>query len=157
MKLVEGHTKVSKLEIPINRDPLELQRPFKLLPVQNMQSVTEGTPTENIWFTDTSSKRLSGKWQYKAVALDFTTSKKSNRGRWKQCINKRNKNSCPSNTKWSKRHIWRFLHCVGLYHTVILSMGNPELGSKLIPSLEKKGLVIITRHSHENTFLRWDG
>jgi len=48
MKLVEGHTKVSKLEIPINRDPLELQRPFKLLPVQNMQSLTEGTPTENI-------------------------------------------------------------------------------------------------------------
>ncbi|KAK4810584.1 hypothetical protein QYF61_007321 [Mycteria americana] len=38
-------------------------------------SPEKGTPTENIWFTDASAKRVNGKWQYKAVALDITTGK----------------------------------------------------------------------------------
>lgn len=32
-------------------------------------------PTEDIWFTDVSAKRVSGKWQYKAVALNINTNK----------------------------------------------------------------------------------
>jgi len=35
----------------------------------------EGTLAENIWFTDASAKKVNGKWPYKALALDITTSK----------------------------------------------------------------------------------
>ncbi|KAK4811127.1 hypothetical protein QYF61_019758 [Mycteria americana] len=75
MQLTEGHTKVSKLQVPINTDPLALQQPFKPSPILDAAPLTEGTPTENIWFTDASAKRVNGKWQYKAVALDITTGK----------------------------------------------------------------------------------
>ncbi|KAK4810552.1 hypothetical protein QYF61_004515, partial [Mycteria americana] len=75
MQLTEGHTKVSKLQVPINTDPLVLQQPFKPSPILDAPPLTEGTPTENIWFTDASAKRVNGKWQYKAVALDITTGK----------------------------------------------------------------------------------
>ncbi|KAK4807137.1 hypothetical protein QYF61_018478, partial [Mycteria americana] len=75
MQLTEGHTKVSKLQMPINTDPLALQQPFKPSPILDAPPLTEGTPTENIWFTDASAKRVHGKWQYKAVALDITTGK----------------------------------------------------------------------------------
>ncbi|KAK4810748.1 hypothetical protein QYF61_007722 [Mycteria americana] len=67
MQLTEGHTKVSKLQMPINTDPLVLQQPFKPSPILDAPPLTEGTPTENIWFTDASAKR--------AVALDITTGK----------------------------------------------------------------------------------
>ncbi|KAK4810669.1 hypothetical protein QYF61_007469, partial [Mycteria americana] len=67
MQLSEGHTKVSKLQMPINTDPLALQQPFKPSPILDAPPLTEGTPTENIWFTDASAKR--------AVALDITTGK----------------------------------------------------------------------------------
>ncbi|KAK4807063.1 hypothetical protein QYF61_018404 [Mycteria americana] len=57
MQLTEGHTKVSKLQVPINTDPLALQQPFKPSPILDAPPLTEGTPTENIWFTDASAKR----------------------------------------------------------------------------------------------------
>jgi len=75
MQLTEGHTKVSKLQMPINTDPSALQQPFKPSPILDALPLTEGTPTENIGFMDASAKRVNGKWQYKAIALDVTTSK----------------------------------------------------------------------------------
>lgn len=33
-------------------------------------SLTQETPTEGIWFTDASAKRINGKWHYKATALN---------------------------------------------------------------------------------------
>ncbi|KAK4806386.1 hypothetical protein QYF61_016236 [Mycteria americana] len=75
MQLTEGHTKLSKWQMPINTDPLALQQPFKPSPILDAPPLTEGTPTENIWFTDASAKRVNGKWQYKAVALHITTGK----------------------------------------------------------------------------------
>ena len=75
MQLTEGQTKVSKLQMPINTDPSALQQPFKPSPILDALPFTEGTPTENIWFTDASAKRVNGKWQYNTIALDITTSK----------------------------------------------------------------------------------
>ncbi|KAK4828000.1 hypothetical protein QYF61_022777, partial [Mycteria americana] len=74
-QLTEGHTKVSKLQMPLNTDPLALQQPFKPSPILDAPPLTEGTPAENIWFTEASAKSVNGKWQYKAVALDITTGK----------------------------------------------------------------------------------
>lgn len=76
MKLIKGHIKVSKLKIPLNADPLAL---YKLWNLTNFQFIegkltftnfSEGTPTEDIWFTEASAKRLN-----KAAALNITTGK----------------------------------------------------------------------------------
>lgn len=75
VQLTEGLTQVSKLQMPVNTDPLVLQQPFKPSPILDAQPLTEVTPTENIWFTDASAKMVNSKWQYKAVALDITTGK----------------------------------------------------------------------------------
>lgn len=42
--------------------------------------------------------------------------------------------------------------CLGRCDTVAMSMGNPKMGSKQIPSLEKQRLAVVARHSQENTF-----
>ena len=75
MQLSEGHTKVSKLQMPINTDPLALQQPFKPSPILDAPPFTEDSPTEGVWFSDASAKRVDGKWQYKAVALEIKTGK----------------------------------------------------------------------------------
>lgn len=74
-RLTKGPTEVSKLQITINADPLALQQPFKPSPILDAPPLTEVVPTEDIWFTDVSAKRVSGKWQYKAVALNINTNK----------------------------------------------------------------------------------
>ena len=70
IQLTKEHTKVSKSQMPINRHPLALQKPFKPSSILDASPLTEGTPTENIGFTDASPKRVKGKWQYEAVALN---------------------------------------------------------------------------------------
>ena len=74
-QLAEGHTKVSKLQVPINTDLFVLQQPSKPSPILDAPPLTEGTPTENFWFMDASAKRVNSKWQYKTFALDITTGK----------------------------------------------------------------------------------
>lgn len=37
-------------------------------------------PTEDIWFTDASAKRVNGQWQYKAVASNINTNKQITEG-----------------------------------------------------------------------------
>lgn len=61
--------------MPINADPLVLQQLFKPSSILDAPSLTEETPTQDIWFTDTSAKRINCKWQYKAATLNITTGK----------------------------------------------------------------------------------
>lgn len=61
--------------MPINTDPLAVQPPFKPLPILNASTFTDDTPIEGVWFTSASAKRVNGKWQYKAVALEIKTGK----------------------------------------------------------------------------------
>lgn len=75
MHLIEGHSKVSKLWMLINTDPSALQQPFKPSLIQDAPPLTEAIPTENIWLTDASAKRVNHKCQYKPGALDISTGK----------------------------------------------------------------------------------
>lgn len=80
MKFTEGPTKVSKLQMTINADPLALQQPFKPSPILAAPPLTEWMAAEDIWFTDASAKRVSGKWQYKAVALNINKQTSNRKG-----------------------------------------------------------------------------
>ena len=42
MKLTEGHTKISKLQMPINTDPLALQQPSKPSPILDASPPHQG-------------------------------------------------------------------------------------------------------------------
>lgn len=48
IKLTEEHDKVSKLQMPINTDPLALQRPFKPSPILEAPPFTKGIPQQKV-------------------------------------------------------------------------------------------------------------
>lgn len=59
----------------MNTDPLALNQPSKPSPILNAPPLTERTPTESIWFTDASAKRVNSRWWSEAAALDIATGK----------------------------------------------------------------------------------
>ena len=150
-QLTEEPTKVSKLQMPMKTDPLALQQPFKPSPILDALPLTEGTPTENILFTDASAKRAGGKWQYKPIALDITTGKQvTEEGESSVQVGEiRAQNGAKiiyvdSYAVWASATEW-----LCQWETFNWEVNRSPVWRKLF---WKKRLAIITRYSQEHTF-----
>lgn len=49
MELTEGHTKITKFQMPINADPLALHQPFKSSPILNAAPFNKEKPTGDMF------------------------------------------------------------------------------------------------------------